>query len=127
MLDRLELTITADAMSVAPLRHKITAFARACGVRDDSAVAVAVSEAITNAVVHGYAAGEVGTIGIEAVCDAEFLRVIVTDDGGGMKPRPDSPGLGLGLPLMAQLTDGFEVASRAGGGTEICLRFSLAG
>lgn len=127
MPNRLELTLPADAASVAPLRHRVTAFARACGVRDDAAVGVAVSEAITNAVVHGYAAGEAGAITVEAFCDADFLRVTVTDDGGGMKPRPDSPGLGLGLPLMAQLTDGLDVATREGGGTEICLRFSLTG
>jgi anti-sigma regulatory factor (Ser/Thr protein kinase) len=43
-----------------------------------------------------------------------------------MTPRPDSPGLGLGLPLLAALTERFEVQSRPGGGTRLCLFFATA-
>ena len=43
-----------------------------------------------------------------------------------MLPRTDSPGLGLGLPLIAQMTESLEVHDRAGGGTEIRMAFALA-
>ena len=42
-----------------------------------------------------------------------------------MRPRPDSPGLGLGLPLIAQMAASFEVHERDSGGTEVRMRFAL--
>ncbi len=91
------------------------------------AIALAVTEACSNVVVHAYrddaAAGEM-TVSLERSND--FLRVYVADDGIGMVPRLDSPGLGLGIPLISQLADGFEVRSRPQGGTELCMRFALS-
>ena len=51
--------------------------------------------------------------------------VVVADEGRGMLPRTDSPGLGLGLPLIAQMTQSLEVHDRQGGGTEIRMSFAL--
>jgi hypothetical protein len=44
----------------------------------------------------------------------------------GMSSHLDSPGLGLGLPIIASTTDGFTVAPCEGGGTELRMRFDLA-
>jgi hypothetical protein len=52
--------------------------------------------------------------------------VIVCDTGLGLAPRPDSPGLGLGMPLMASVTSSFRVVSD-GVGTEIHMAFALPG
>ena len=43
-----------------------------------------------------------------------------------MSPRDDSPGVGLGLPLMADLADRVDISSR-GPGTRIAAFFSLMG
>ena len=40
------------------------------------------------------------------------LAVEVLDEGHGLIPRTDSPGLGLGLGVMAQLADDFRIANR---------------
>lgn len=59
--------------------------------------------------------------------EEEHLTVRVLDDGRGLVPRLDSPGLGLGLGVMAQMADDFRVANREGRpGTIVSLRFSLA-
>ena len=42
-----------------------------------------------------------------------------------MAPRTDSPGMGLGLSLMASESDRFEIRAAEGGGTEVLLRFGL--
>jgi serine/threonine-protein kinase RsbW/stage II sporulation protein AB (anti-sigma F factor) len=42
------------------------------------------------------------------------LSVSICDDGSGMAPRPDSPGYGVGLPLIAQLVDELQVRSEQG-------------
>ena len=83
------------------------------------------SEAMTNSVLHAYR-GEAGSIYLNAAVVSGELWVLIADDGGGLKPRADRPGLGLGLGLMSQVSDDFTIASRASGGTEVRIRFSLA-
>jgi anti-anti-sigma factor len=118
----------AEPPSVSAIRHTLQDWARDAGIREDvvSAVGLAVSEAATNAVVHAYAdLPERGTIAVEAGLDHDALWVTVADEGRGMRPRPDSPGLGLGLPLIAQMTSVFEVHEGEAGGTEVRMRFGL--
>jgi two-component sensor histidine kinase len=52
--------------------------------------------------------------------------VLIADDGTGLRPRGPHSGLGLGLALIAQLADDFQILSRAGGGTELRMQFRLA-
>ncbi len=65
---------------------------------------------------------------VEAWVDGEeHFAVLILDEGHGLIPRTDSPGLGLGLGLMAQMADDFQVGNREGTpGTCVSLRFSLA-
>lgn len=87
---------------------------------------LAVSEAVSNVVLHSYRNTRRGgefTVAIE--CDDDFLQVIVRDHGCGMQPRMDSPGAGLGLPLIATLSESFSVKQPPDGGTELCMTFPL--
>jgi serine/threonine-protein kinase RsbW/stage II sporulation protein AB (anti-sigma F factor) len=54
--------------------------------------------------------------------EEERLRIVIADSGIGMTPRTDSPGLGLGLPLISQLADSIQVRT-AEDGTEIHMSF----
>jgi serine/threonine-protein kinase RsbW/stage II sporulation protein AB (anti-sigma F factor) len=91
-------------------------------------VELAVSEACTNVVLHAYRDREVGAFRVLVQRAVGLVRVTVSDDGSGMKPRPDSPGLGLGLPTMAALTDHLDVGTAGDGtGTVVCMHFSAAG
>lgn len=124
----LKVVIPSDPQRVAAARRAVASYARDLGCADVHAIELAVSEAITNAVVHAFDGHGGGTITIEARPDTAGLAVSVTDDGRGMTPRPDSPGVGLGLPLIAQLTDGFSIRSGKGDrGTRVSMHFgSLA-
>lgn len=101
------------------------------GAREEAAYAIAfaVSEAVTNAVLHAYRhaeqSGEV-VLEVEPLASSDALLVRVRDAGCGMSPRADSPGLGMGLPLIGRLADDVRVTGRPGGGTEISMRFGLA-
>jgi anti-sigma regulatory factor (Ser/Thr protein kinase) len=53
------------------------------------------------------------------------IEVLVEDDGTGMMPRTDSPGLGLGLPLIANLANRFDIHTTDSGGTRVCMWFSI--
>jgi anti-sigma regulatory factor (Ser/Thr protein kinase) len=89
-------------------------------------IAVCVSEAMTNVVVHAYRdMPSPGQIDMEAELDGDSLTVRVSDQGHGLEPRLDSSGLGLGLPLISQFSTASEVASSEDGGTEVVMRFDL--
>jgi anti-sigma regulatory factor (Ser/Thr protein kinase) len=121
-----EATFPPTAEGVGAMRREVVAFADRAGLDEDgiSDVRLAVSEAATNAVVHGYRDDREGELKVVAYLDGGELNVIVSDTGVGLAPRPDSPGLGLGMPLMATVTSRFRVISR-GAGTEIHMAFAL--
>jgi len=89
---------------------------------------MAVTEACTNVVVHAYEdePGD-GLLEVEMLADEAGLTIVVRDHGAGIQPRParsDPPALGLGLPLIAALTDAFELRGTSGTGTEVRMTFA---
>jgi anti-sigma regulatory factor (Ser/Thr protein kinase) len=126
--DHLHHTVPAVPGSVRRLRHAAVAFAAGHGANAEvqAQVALAVSEAATNAVVHAYrAATDRGVVHLDAQASPGAIRLTVRDDGCGMEPRADSPGVGLGLPLLAQVTDELEVVNEEG--TSVLMAFVLSG
>jgi serine/threonine-protein kinase RsbW len=119
----LEETFPGTAPGVGQLRRAVGRLAESCGMtpRDVDAARLAVSEAATNAVVHAYR-DRPGDLRLEAHVEDGELLVVVADEGHGVMPRPDSPGMGLGLPIMAQVAKRFEIVSGSRG-TEIHLAF----
>lgn len=120
----LELSVPADPASVGIVRHVLAGLAEAAGA-DAAAVAdvrLAVSEACTNVVVHAYADGQRGRLDVEARVERPLLHVVVRDHGRGLGPRLDSPGLGIGLPILAAVTERVEFAGSPEG-TEVRMAF----
>jgi serine/threonine-protein kinase RsbW len=111
------------------LRRELVNYARRLGASEEScdAIALAASEALTNVVQHAYVGMQPGPITIEARAEGpNNLLVRVCDEGRGPLPRADSPGLGLGLGVMAQTADEFSISSGQNArGTVVTLRFSL--
>ncbi len=122
-------TVPAVAENVAPLRHAVVDLAADAGADDGvrTDLALAVGEACANVVVHAYPPGDVGPLIVQAtVIDSREIVVTVVDQGQGMTPRPDSPGLGLGLPLIANLSDKLEIQEGPDGvGTQLEMVFRL--
>jgi anti-sigma regulatory factor (Ser/Thr protein kinase) len=93
---------------------------------DRDAVGVVVSEAVANAVMHAYRdQPNPGRVRISAGVTGNELEIDVADDGLGMIPRLDSPGVGLGLPLISELADHVQVDGRRG--TRVHASFDLFG
>lgn len=122
----LELSLPARAENVAVVRHALGGLADAYGVPDATLadIRLAVTEACTNVVVHAYPGGE-GAMGISASLRDDLVELVVFDDGRGIIPRPDSPGLGLGLPLIATLAESLELGAANGHGSEVRMAFRL--
>jgi anti-sigma regulatory factor (Ser/Thr protein kinase) len=110
---------------VGEARQTVVAYARRHGAADPDAVALAVSEALTNVVLHAYVdrlePGDVVLVAERHPDDG--LEVQVSDQGRGMKLRDDSPGIGVGLPLVATLAERVEIDARPGGGTRVRMVF----
>jgi anti-sigma regulatory factor (Ser/Thr protein kinase) len=114
--------------SVGTIRRFAREVAERCGADDRMAsdITLAVSEAATNVVVHAYQNVDAGTLALAAEAHDGEVCFEVIDQGAGLIPRADSPGLGLGLPLIAHLTERFEVRPcRKGRGTELFMVFRL--
>jgi anti-sigma regulatory factor (Ser/Thr protein kinase) len=90
-----------------------------------SDVLLAVSEVVTNCVVHAYRGQPGGEVAIEARRNGHTLMLSVADEGAGMAPRHDSPGLGLGLPLVGRVATTVDITARAGGGTLVSMSFDF--
>lgn len=101
---------------VAGARARLADFASAAGAdrTQVEAVTLATSEALTNAVLHAYG-DRPGKVHVTAAVVAEEVWVLIADDGCGLAPRSDRPGLGLGLGLIAQLSDHLAIVPRSGG------------
>ncbi len=94
-------------------------------------IKTAVSEAVTNAVIHGYQNGE-GTIYLEAVAEENVLTVTVQDDGVGiadvekaMEPMfttAEGERSGMGFSFMEAFMDQVEVISAPNKGTLVTMR-----
>jgi serine/threonine-protein kinase RsbW len=116
----------ADPAAPGAARRTIREFLGALGADPVrlSDVLLAVSEVVTNCVVHGYR-GRPGQVAIEARHTGDRLELSVADEGSGMRPRIDSPGLGLGLPLVGRVADRVDISASRGGGTRVSMSFSL--
>ena len=95
-------------------------------------IKTAVSEAVTNCVVHGYE-GKEGTITIECSIQDDWVTVLVHDDGVGieninkaMEPlytsKPELERSGMGFSFMEAFMDELEVNSKIGYGTTVIMK-----
>ena len=125
MSARFEQRRDATADSVPALRTAVAEFLAAEGATEElvQTVKLAVSEALTNVVLHAYPNGKPGPVIIVVTAGVESVEITISDTGRGMVPRPDSPGAGLGLPIIAQLATAVEISHGEGEGTRLRMRF----
>jgi serine/threonine-protein kinase RsbW len=120
------LRVPAVPNEVAAARHAVVAAAAAQGIagRSREDIALAVSEACSNVVMHAYRHEAMpGPLAVDAYGDDGEFFVVVRDEGIGMVPRTDSPGLGLGLGLIAGLAQRLEIGSRDPAGATVTMVF----
>lgn len=126
----LRLTIAALPENLAVVRQALAGFAEAMGFDDDAIASLKTiaTEGCMNAIVHAYPGDKEGPIEVTAHPRDEGLEVVVRDQGEGFQPRPadpDEPSMRIGLPLIAALSDGFEIRGGPGGGTELRMRLNF--
>lgn len=133
MANRNEMKIIFDARSVNEsfARMAVTAFvAELNPTLDEIAdIKTAVSEAVTNAIIHGYQSPEQKVEVLCKICGQE-VEIIVSDKGIGicdvkkaMEPfyttKPELERSGMGFSFMEAFMDKLEVESAPGQGTSV--------
>jgi stage II sporulation protein AB (anti-sigma F factor) len=90
----------------------------------------AVSEAVTNAIIHGYDSDPAGKVNIEASIDGDVVSISISDNGRGIEDldlarqplytsKPELERSGMGFTIMENFMDEVEVVTAVGIGTKI--------
>ncbi len=123
----LRLTLPATAENVIVVRQAVAGLGEALGLPASriADLKTVVSEACNNVVLHAYE-GEPGPLEVTARPRSGDLEVQITDQGRGFRPRANEgdPSLGIGIPLIAALSDSFEISAGVGQGSRTTIRFS---
>ena len=117
------VTVAAFATQLNPIMEEI------------SDIKTAVSEAVTNAIVHGYE-GKEGTIYMDVEISGNKLSLRIHDDGVGiadvekaMEPlfttRPQEERAGMGFMFMEAFRDDLRVESEPGAGTTVFMEKTI--
>ncbi len=131
MENNMKLEIPSLSRNEAFVRVVVASFAAQLDPTIDelSDLKTAISEAVTNAIIHGYE-NKIGKIVIECIIEGNKIEVIVKDDGKGienvskaMEPfytsAPELERSGMGFTVMETFMDVLEVDSKYGRGTTI--------
>ena len=118
--------LPATPESVPMIRRLVLAIAAAHGAEgmDLGDIALVVTEAVDNVVLHAYDPGEEGRVRVWASVADGVLTLVVADEGHGVRPSA-STGLGLGLGLIAGLAADVAITGREPHGTELTITIPL--
>ena len=137
MYNKMNLNFLSISENEAFARNVIAAFALGVNptLSEISDVKTAVSEAVTNAIVHGYP-DTVGNIEIEAEIKDKTLHIIIKDFGVGISnlsealesfysTKLEEERSGMGFTIMKSFMDEVKVNSAIGKGTSVYMRKTI--
>lgn len=135
--NEMKLIFESRSQNEAFARVTVAAFMTSLNptVEEVSDVKTAVSEAVTNAVIHGYE-GEVHNICLRCRTQGKVLYVEIEDEGKGiedvkqaMEPlfttKPEQDRSGMGFSFMEAFMDELEVISEPGKGTLVKMKKTI--
>ena len=99
-------------------------------------VKTAVSEAVTNSIIHGYDNDENGIVSIETIIKNKLVIITVEDNGQGIEDieeareplytsKPELERSGMGFTVMETFMNSIEVFSEFGKGTKVVMKKSF--
>lgn len=131
--NKISLTLEALSKNEAFARVSVSAFATQLNptIEQLEDIKMAVSEAVTNAIIHGYEA-EQGQVFIHCQICNNTLYIQIEDKGKGIEDiqkareplytsKPHMERSGMGFTVMEMFMDQVEIISKVGEGTKICM------
>ncbi len=139
MNNRMKLEFLSKSSNESFARATVAAFVSQLDptLSDLSDIRTAVSEAVTNAIIHGYG-DETGTVVITCEMDAQNqVTIVVEDHGAGIADlalartplytsRPEMERSGMGFTVMETFMDSVDVWSEEGQGTRVTMTKTIA-
>ena len=132
--NRMHLTFPSRSQNESFARSVAAAFASQANptIEELSDIRTAVSEAVTNAIIHGYEARQ-GAIRMECLLENDELTIVVHDDGVGISnielarqpfytTRPELERSGMGFTVMEAFMNEVDVTSSPGKGTTVTMK-----
>lgn len=127
------LALPSDPQNVSEVQPYIDNIIKECNIKSDlyGNILVSVTEAVTNAIIHGNQADENKKVTLNSRITDKMLAVKITDEGPGFDfddvPDPTSPENlfnlnGRGVFLMRQLSDGVVFSDE---GSTVEIKFKL--
>ena len=137
-MNEIELKFKANLVNEALARNAVISFVSFLNptMEQISELKTIISEAVSNAIIHGYKLNPERDVIIKAAVDKETLILSIIDYGVGIenielarKPnyttRPDLERAGMGLSIIDSLSDDFEIKSVVGMGTKLVIKKNL--
>ena len=137
-MNEMELKFKANLVNEALARNAVISFVSFLNptMEQISELKTIISEAVSNAIIHGYKLNPERDVIIKAAVDKETLILSIIDYGVGFenielarKPnyttRPDLERAGMGLSIIDSLSDDFEIKSVVGMGTKLVIKKNL--
>ena len=131
--NEMQLIFDSRSSNESFARVTVAAFMTALNptVEEVSDVKTAVSEAVTNAIIHGYEGGE-GTVCLSCMLEGNTAVITVEDKGVGMADvqkamepfyttKPELERSGMGFAFMEAFMDDIQVESKPGEGTKVTM------
>lgn len=135
--NEMKLEFTSKSSNEAFARIAVAAFAAQLDptIEELADIKTAVSEAVTNSIIHGYEEIE-GIIKIECKLFANSIEIVISDEGKGIEDinkakeplytsKPDLERSGMGFTIMESFMDEMKVESILGIGTKITMKKML--
>ncbi len=132
--NKMKLEFESKSCNEAFARITVASFASQLdpSIEEISDIKTAVSEAVTNCIIHGYESKE-GTIKIECTLSQKTIEIIITDNGKGIEniekaktplytTKPELERSGMGFTIMESFMDELKVESILGMGTKITMK-----
>ncbi|NGM14282.1 SpoIIE family protein phosphatase [Verrucosispora sp. CWR15] len=121
---RYHCEVPAEVAALRPLRGELDDWLMRYKVPETEryAIVLACSEAVANAIEHGYLGNPVGRVRVGVTIDGNIVELRVSDSGQWRAPRP-SADRGRGMALMGRLMD--DLVVDCGEGTTVLMRRRL--
>ncbi|MBE7025382.1 MAG: anti-sigma F factor [Ruminococcaceae bacterium] len=139
MENRVKIILDARSVNEGFARVAAAAFAARLDptVEELADIKTAVSEAVTNAIIHGYE-GRYGRVAMEMTASGNLLTISVSDKGRGIADikqamcplytsKPHLERSGMGFTVMESFMDSLQVSSRVGEGTRVVMTKRIHG
>lgn len=137
MDNRMKIEFLSKSANEGFARTSVAAFASQLDptLEELSDIKTALSEAVTNAIIHGYE-DTMGTVTIACEIEGRDLTVTVGDEGKGienleqaMEPlytsHPEMERSGMGFTVMETFMDSVDVHTKPGEGTQVIMKKSI--